>query len=898
MNKLKVACKIILAVLMGLLISFYVLQHNADFKKFAERQFGKITYKLFKYNLQSNVEHIKIFWPHLGFKNLSVNKINSGSWHWQAENFNLYYSWLELIINKKLLVSSHVDKLNAFSLIEDGNLAIASHLKEMFLNSRFFVPIKIKNFFINDCSIQCLDQASGLLAFIRSAIDLKESEDYFKSHLFLKDGSVSLNQFELFKKLSGSLHLEAPRKKVPLKLNADLSFQIPAAQDKDCFFSGKFYNKQGDFYLRSLDDELIVTPINISLTKNGFDFAAQGQMPVSYLENLFVGVSLLEMKGDCNFSVIANSGKETTLHGHMQIKDLLIDALKLKIDEFKFFFKRRNHVCKYNFSFVSANKMEMQGNLTWNEKLKTGQIKLDNPEDIWFSGNKISQNGLSVSLFFTKSNLHGTYKCKMLLDRNETEFSGKILANKKIIKIVGHCGNALINIEIQLKPKPIIKKIIFKNKKEIFVDVKTVQTAEGSQVEACLEFSAIRDFLPEDIKNKISGKGLIKIKGALKNDLFKGSIELEDGNLIILESYNIIKNLTAQINFNLKERSLQLYNVKAELEKGSIAVSNAVIELDNHNNFNFIHAPIIFNNCFIFWNNIFGSVSGKILISKKASIGKVSGKIIFNNANIKSNIFSSEFGTKTFNSNLFENWQASLILKSKSPIKIKTTMLDCLAKLDLKINSSLSNPDLSGQIKLIEGSILFPYKPLKILSGNIIFIPGSNLDPTIELTAKARIRNYLISMFVTGSAKNAQIKLDSVPDLTEDQIGCLLLAGSENASLNLIVPTFIMQNLKNIIFGSTQVQEKLDKYYQTIFKPFKHIRFVPMFVDETGRGGFRGGIEIDVSDRLHALIQKNFSMPEDTKFEVDYQITDDVSIRAIKDERGDLGGEVEMRWKF
>lgn len=39
-------------------------------------------------------------------------------------------------------------------------------------------------------------------------------------------------------------------------------------------------------------------------------------------------------------------------------------------------------------------------------------------------------------------------------------------------------------------------------------------------------------------------------------------------------------------------------------------------------------------------------------------------------------------------------------------------------------------------------------------------------------------------------------------------------------------------------------------------------------------------------------------MPEDTKFEVYYQLTDDVSIRAIKDEHGDLGAKIEMRWKF
>ena len=60
----------------------------------------------------------------------------------------------------------------------------------------------------------------------------------------------------------------------------------------------------------------------------------------------------------------------------------------------------------------------------------------------------------------------------------------------------------------------------------------------------------------------------------------------------------------------------------------------------------------------------------------------------------------------------------------------------------------------------------------------------------------------------------------------------------------------------------------------------------------------RGAIEIDINDQLHGLIQKNFSQPEDMLFEVEYILSDDMTLRGIRDEHGDLGGEVEMRWKF
>ena len=51
-----------------------------------------------------------------------------------------------------------------------------------------------------------------------------------------------------------------------------------------------------------------------------------------------------------------------------------------------------------------------------------------------------------------------------------------------------------------------------------------------------------------------------------------------------------------------------------------------------------------------------------------------------------------------------------------------------------------------------------------------------------------------------------------------------------------------------------------------------------------------------MSDELSAVIEKNFSLPEDTKIKIDYAISDDVSVRGIRDERGDFGSEVEFRW--
>ena len=81
-------------------------------------------------------------------------------------------------------------------------------------------------------------------------------------------------------------------------------------------------------------------------------------------------------------------------------------------------------------------------------------------------------------------------------------------------------------------------------------------------------------------------------------------------------------------------------------------------------------------------------------------------------------------------------------------------------------------------------------------------------------------------------------------------------------------------------------------------KPFERISFIPRFTDQTGRGGLKGIIEVDVNDRLRASVEKNFSLSENASAEVEYLLSDDVSLKVNKDDRSDLGAELEMRFKF
>ena len=205
---------------------------------------------------------------------------------------------------------------------------------------------------------------------------------------------------------------------------------------------------------------------------------------------------------------------------------------------------------------------------------------------------------------------------------------------------------------------------------------------------------------------------------------------------------------------------------------------------------------------------------------------------------------------------------------------------------------------LEGGIQFLSGSILFPYKPLYITKGSLYFPTPGGGDSLISLIATNKIKKYRVTLHVTGTVADHTVTLSSVPHLAQEQIISLLLSGSEAESLATAVPAIVMQNIQNSLFSSGVIKAPESSSLGRLLSSLRRVQVVPNFTDQTGRGGLWGIIEIDVNERWRALLQKNLSLSEDVRFEVEYLLSDDISIKALRDERGDMSGEVEMRIKF
>jgi len=243
------------------------------------------------------------------------------------------------------------------------------------------------------------------------------------------------------------------------------------------------------------------------------------------------------------------------------------------------------------------------------------------------------------------------------------------------------------------------------------------------------------------------------------------------------------------------------------------------------------------------------------------------------------------------------------LIISEQPIRAKTPTLETNASLNLRVNYSKSSsviniPQLTGNIKLDGGFLRFLQNKLRIDYGKIEFVANQMNDPIIDLIAKNRINKYMVSLQASGSLQKPTILVESTPELTEEQVLSLLLSGSENYKLQTDLLALIEQNLYNIVLGSKTTFSQSANLLQKITRPLKYIQISPDFTDQSGRGGIKGTINVNVNDQVKAQLQKNFNLQDDFSVQLEYLLSDDVNVRAIKDQRGELGAEVELRLKF
>jgi translocation and assembly module TamB len=102
---------------------------------------------------------------------------------------------------------------------------------------------------------------------------------------------------------------------------------------------------------------------------------------------------------------------------------------------------------------------------------------------------------------------------------------------------------------------------------------------------------------------------------------------------------------------------------------------------------------------------------------------------------------------------------------------------------DLKVTGTLGRPVVSGRAQVTEGEVIFRRKSFTVKRGVVDFINPYKIEPSLDIAAEAQIRQWLVSLTLSGTPERLAFKLSSDPAASESDILSLILLGRTSSEL-------------------------------------------------------------------------------------------------------------------
>ncbi len=906
----KIILKVHGALFLGVLCSLAFLQEDPWLKARLERSIKQSIEEVIGVPFSCSLSHVDMLGGIITAKMHAASP--DGAWTFSSPEAVIRFSWLSWLKQAGFEVRLIFQKAAVFSRYENKQWAIVDPFIKL-IRAPVTLPIRLVSCGFSQGTVHLERDAFRLAMRASSSSDILK--DVVATRMFVQEGTMQRAGASLAEHITGTITVDVPTENVDnyavkMRVNADLPFVQNAPKRSLLIYTYK--DMVGSWQWYPEDRSLMIKAEGISF--NADDTISMEAEVIGLVEKAALYLPFIpllkNMRGD-----VAGRAHVHILDGAVEyegsgrVQDLSYGTMRLGPTALKI--KGSKQKVSGEVDFEDFQGVAPSG--SWEYDLITEKC-----ESIWHLSKNcaripkivIMKEGARAALTYKDGLLTGSYTLKALIDASiagkgnkarKALIKGRIESDAREMRLHGTLDGAPFMIRMGFDPYELTHfsyKSVGKNVQGILLEKK------NGSLEGTIPFEYIKDALVHFFGFQPQGSAHVAVKASMQSNPFSIDVLMSDGTIKIPEAHNFIKEAQASVSYDHARRCLTVKNATLQLQKGSISSGCSTLLFSEIGALSYAHLPCRAHNAFISWNKDFfgmlsGALTGVYSTGKKGGRWTCTGALTLDKAHLRSNLLSSQVQQDLLrsSSDLAKNIELDLHFSTKSPLQVKTFFFNTNTEINASVKGTVAHPLVTGIIELNKGSFLFPYKPLYVSMGKLYLTADQPDDPVIQLTAKNTIKKYAITMHVSGTVHQPKILFESSPALPEEQIITLLLSGSEDGPLYLAMPNIVMMHLESLLFGSSEHSSKAQQFFTTLLKPLKNVRFVPTWSGQQGKG-LQGTIEVDFTDRLRAKAQNNLKLSEETKFEVEYALSDDMTVKAIRDDAGSLGGEVEMRWKF
>ncbi|WDP84442.1 MAG: translocation/assembly module TamB domain-containing protein [Desulfobacter sp.] len=243
----------------------------------------------------------------------------------------------------------------------------------------------------------------------------------------------------------------------------------------------------------------------------------------------------------------------------------------------------------------------------------------------------------------------------------------------------------------------------------------------------------------------------------------------------------------------------------------------------------------------------------------------------------------------------FRNIGLNVHLSRRKPLLVDNNLAYLQVSPDLTIQGSLDAPLLAGRAQVDSGIINFQKVEFEVKKGIIDFLNPYKIEPDIEIEGETQIRDWTITLAVSGTPDNLDFQFSSDPSEQHEDILSLIAFGKTTRELRSadggggFAPQGILSGMV------ADILEKKGKEATG----FDYFEIKPQDTDDQGNPGVKVTIGTDLSRKISVKYGVDVRNGETVqRVTTDYKLLENLFMRGYQDTGGNFGGELKYRLEF
>jgi len=243
------------------------------------------------------------------------------------------------------------------------------------------------------------------------------------------------------------------------------------------------------------------------------------------------------------------------------------------------------------------------------------------------------------------------------------------------------------------------------------------------------------------------------------------------------------------------------------------------------------------------------------------------------------------------------NVRFNIHVLSTPQLQVQSTLAKVAGNADLRIRGTPTNPILLGHINITEGKLDFNGATYRIDRGDVSFLNPAHTEPTIDVAATTRVRDYDITLRFSGEPSHGlKTNYSSDPPLPAADIINLLAFGQTREEAQIEATqgnTTMTETVSNAILGQA-INNAVSNRMQRLFG-VSQVKISPEVGGAQTNPTAQVTIEQQVSNKVTVTYISNLTQSSQQSIFVEYYINRNVSLVAGRDQYGVVSFDVKIR---